>query len=103
MTKFRDAQIDGMMAATLNTAIRQVPPQYDVPELREAWLREFDVMQQTLGTWSPALPAQAVQPTKPKRQRVKKVVKTDHEPTAPPAQKSMKQIVSEYPHLLQTA
>jgi len=96
MTTLREAQLDGMMAGTLTSATRQVPPQYDAPELRDAWLREFDVMQTALGTWSPAVPAKVVR-------RGKKVAKADTEPTAPQVKKSMMAALEDSHHLLQTA
>ena len=96
MTTLREAHLDGMTAATSSTATRQVPAAHDTPDLRDAWFRGFDEMQQALGTWSPALPTKAVR-------RGKKVAKADPEPTAPPVKKSMMAVLENSQHLLQTA
>jgi hypothetical protein len=62
MTTFHDAKLAGMMAGMSAKAERHPPAEYGDSSLRDAWLRGFDEMQQSLGTWSPALPAQQVAP-----------------------------------------
>jgi hypothetical protein len=90
MATLHDAKLAGMMAGMSAKAERQPPAEYDDSSLREAWLRGFDEMQQSLGTWSPALPAQQVAPNvtdakRPARKRKVEGQEAEAEPEPPPS------------------
>ena len=102
MATFHDAKLAGMMAGMSAKGERQPPAEYDDSSLRDAWLRGFDEMQQSLGTWSPALPAQQVAPnvTDAKRSaRNRKVAKEEAEaepdPPIQPGKRSMLAILDD--------
>ncbi|KJB90701.1 hypothetical protein [Skermanella aerolata] len=91
MATLQDAKLAGMMAGMSAKAERNPSAEYD-GSLRDAWLRGFDDMQQSLGTWSPALPPQqvAANVTDAKRSvRNRKVAKdeAEAEPEPPPPSK----------------
>jgi hypothetical protein len=90
MATFHDAKLAGMMAGMSAKAERQPPAEYDDSSLRDAWLRGFDEMQQSLGTWSPALPAQQVTPnvTDAKRPARKRRVEAQEAEAEPPSSSS---------------
>jgi hypothetical protein len=92
MATFHDAKLAGMMAGMSAKGERQPPAEYDDSSLRDAWLRGFDEMQQSLGTWSPALPAQQVAPNitdakRPARKRKVEGQEAEAEPEPPPPSK----------------
>lgn len=102
MATFHDAKLAGMMAGMSAKAERHPPAEYDDSSLRDAWLRGFDEMQQSLGTWSPALPVRpvATNVTDSKRPaRNRKVVKdkadAESEPPPPPKKRSMLAILED--------
>jgi hypothetical protein len=92
MATFHDAKLAGMMAGMSAKGERQPPAEYDDSSLRDAWLRGFDEMQQSLGTWSPALPAHQVAPNvtdakHPVRNRKVAKEEAEAEPEPPPPSK----------------
>jgi hypothetical protein len=103
MTTFHDAKLAGMMAGMSAKAERHPPAEYGDSSLRDAWLRGFDEMQQSLGTWSPALPpAQQVAPNvtdakHPARNRkvAKEEAEAEPEPPPPPGKRSMLAILDD--------
>jgi len=102
MATFHDAKLAGMMAGMSAKAERHPPAEYDDGSLRDAWLRGFDEMQQSLGTWSPALPAQQVAPNvtdveRPARKGkvAKQEAEAEPEPPPPPSKRSMLAILDD--------
>jgi hypothetical protein len=99
MTTSHDAKLAGMMAGMSAKAERHPPAEYDDSSLRDAWLRGFDEMQQSLGTWSPALPSQQVAPNvtdakRPARKgNVEKQEAEDEPEPPPPSKRSMLSIL----------
>jgi hypothetical protein len=102
MATFLDAKLAGMMAGMSAKAERHPSAEYDNGSLRDAWLRGFDEMQQSLGTWSPALPAQQVAPnvtdaecTARKGKVAKEEAEAEPEPPPLPSKRSMLAIVDD--------
>jgi hypothetical protein len=101
MATFHDAKLAGMMAGMSTKAERHPPAEYDDSSLRDAWLRGFDEMQQSLGTWSPALPVQQIAPNVtdakgPTRKRnvVKQEAETEPEPEPEPPPSSKRSMLA---------